>query len=295
MSNITKKLLILAGLTSDRNTVLKFCEPAGSSRDVLFKGLLDGSYSKPFLIEDREYRTMCFALDGCAQTEMRLDDHEALVSEYTRKMMGFLVFQARPRRVLMIGLGGGSLVKYCHRHLATTQVTAVEIDSDVIALRSQFLVPPDGPRLQVINEEGARYVAQMADRGDRTDVILVDAYDQFGIAKAVVERDFVENAKLTLGTHGIFVMNLVAEADDCSRHVETIRQVFGGPVIVIAMKRDSNLVVFAGNALLDPRRMPLALRNAERFEGKLGLFFPTLMKHVNESHRQLGLGRMQCA
>ena len=294
MSSISQKLLILGGLTSDRNTVLKFCEPAGSSRDVLFSGLLDGSYSKPFLIEDREYRAMCFSLDGCTQTEMRLDDHEALVSEYTRKMMGFLVFQARPRRVLMIGLGGGSLVKYCHRHLATTQVTAVEIDSDVIALRSHFLVPPDGPRLRVINEEGARYVAQMAERGDRTDVMLVDAYDQFGIAKAVVERAFVEDAKLILGAHGIFVMNLVAEADDCNRHVETIRQVFGGPVIVIAMKCDSNLVVFAGNALLDPRRIPLALRNAERLEGKLGLFFPTLMKHVNESHRQLGLRRMQC-
>ena len=69
------------------------------------------------------------------------------------------------------------------------------------------------------------------------------------------------------------MLNLVGEVDECKAYVETIRQVFDSP-IVIAMKRGSNLVVFAGNALLDPRRMPLALRNAQRVEDRLGLFFP---------------------
>src|ERR1700722_11726256 len=70
MSNITQRLLVLAGMTSDRNTVLKFCEPKGTSRDTLFNRLLNGTYRKPFLIEDLEHRAMCFALDGCTQTEM---------------------------------------------------------------------------------------------------------------------------------------------------------------------------------------------------------------------------------
>ena len=282
MTSSTKKLLVLGGLTPDRNTVLKFREPRGTSRDVIINGLIDGTYRKPFLVEDLESRSMCFSIDGCTQTEMRIDDHEALVSEYARIMMGFLVFHPRPKQVLMIGLGGGSLVKYCHRYLATTQVTAVEIDPDVIALRSHFYVPPDDERLHIVNEEGARYVATMAGRGERTDVMLVDAYDQFGIAKAVVERAFVENAKRVLGPRGVFVMNLVAEKDECKRHVETIRQVFGGAVIVIAMKRGDNLVVFAGNALLDPRHTVAARRNAERVEVRLGLFFPTLLRCLNE-------------
>jgi hypothetical protein len=40
MSNITQRLLVLPGMTSDRNTVLKFCEPKGTSRDTLFNRLL---------------------------------------------------------------------------------------------------------------------------------------------------------------------------------------------------------------------------------------------------------------
>jgi spermidine synthase len=104
----------------------------------------------------------------------------------------------------------------------------------------------------------------------------------------VVERAFVENAKRFLGPNGVFVINLVAEVDECERYVETIRQVFDSPVMLIAMKRGGNIVVFAGSALLDPNRVPLALRNAERIEDRLGLFFPTLVRQLNETHGRLG-------
>jgi len=50
----------------------------------------------------------------------------------------------------MIGLGGGSLVKYCLAALPDTAVTVVEIKPAVIALREAFGIPPDGPRLRVV-------------------------------------------------------------------------------------------------------------------------------------------------
>jgi len=294
MSSYTQKLLFLGGLKSDGHTVFKFREPKGTPRGALFKGLLNGTYRKPFLVEDRKYRAMCFTLDGRTQTEMRLDDPEALTAEYTRKMMGFLVFDASPKKILMIGLGGGALAKYCHRHLPRTQLTAVEIDSDVIAMRADFYIPPDDARLKVINADGADYVAQMAYLRERTDVVLVDAYDEFGIAKSVVDYEFVKNAKRILKPKGVFVLNLVAEKAECEHYVETIRKVFGSPVIVIAMKQVENQLVFAGNELLDPYRIPVALRNAEQVETRLGLRFPTLLQHLNEAHGRLG-GSTPCA
>ena len=281
MNKVANRLLVLGGLTNDPHTLFKFSEPAATARNQLFNGLLAGTYKKAFLIEEFEYRSMCFALDGCTQSEMRIDDPYALVNEYTRKMMGFLAFQPNPKQILIIGLGGGSLVKYCHRHLPTTRITAVEIDPDVLALRSQFLVPPVDDRLAVIQADGADHVARMADRGERINAILVDAYDHTGIAPSVVERSFVQNAKEILGTDGVFVMNLVAESADVQRHIETVRQVFGDAVVV-AMQRGGNLVIFAGEALHDPRRAKMAMRNAERVEHRLGLFFPTLIQHLNE-------------
>jgi Spermine/spermidine synthase domain len=171
MSSNNERRFIFPELSTSGDTVLRIREPTEMVPDVLFGRILDGIYGKPFLVEDLEFRAMCFSLDGSTQSEMRLDDPEALVSAYTRKMMGFLLFRARPQRILMIGLGGGSLVKFCHRHLPTTHITTVEIDAQVIALRPHFHVPPDDSRLRILNEDGVRYVAHMAHADQRTDVM----------------------------------------------------------------------------------------------------------------------------
>jgi spermidine synthase len=109
MSSNNERRFIFPELSTSGDTVLRIREPTEMVPDVLFGRILDGIYGKPFLVEDLEFRAMCFSLDGSTQSEMRLDDPEALVSAYTRKMMGFLLFRARPKRILMIGLGGGSL------------------------------------------------------------------------------------------------------------------------------------------------------------------------------------------
>ena len=99
-----------------------------------------------------------FDARGVQSTMLRRDPY-ALALGYTRTMMGFLLFQPFPRRISMIGLGGGSLAKYCYRHLPDTTITAVEINPDVIALRDQFHVPRDDERFRVVCADGAQYVS----------------------------------------------------------------------------------------------------------------------------------------
>jgi spermidine synthase len=275
-------LLTLGGLTVHQDTRVLVREPASIAPAVLCQQLRDGRYDKPFLVEDGKHRAMCFSIDGSIQSEMRIDDPDALVNEYTHKMMAFLLFCPRPRHVLMIGLGGGSLVKYCHRHLPTTRVTAVEIDANVIALRSHFRIPPDGSHLRVIHADGARYVADLAESVERPDVLLVDAYDRKGIARSVTEAEFLENARRVLPDRGVFVMNLAAYESDCATHLRMIRSVFGEPVIPITVGWGGNTVVFAGPALRDRRCLAAAPRRARRVQEKLALSFSKLPGLVSE-------------
>ena len=280
MSKPANELLRFSGLANFHDTVLAFCEPADTARDALLKELMDGLYTKPFLVEESGCRALCFALDGSAQTEMRLEEPDALATEYTRKMMGFLVFQSEPQHVVLIGLGGGALVKYCHRHLPDTRVTAIEINPDVIALRAHFYIPADDERLQVIQADGAQYLAQMAERGEQADVLLIDAYNHAGIAQEVVNQSFIETASQVLGERGLLVMNLVAGPRDCERYLDKIRGVFGEAPIVIPMLESGNLVVFAGRVLADSNRMARALETFEQVESRFGLHFPTLLKRL---------------
>src|SRR3546814_14635441 len=86
---------------------------------------------------------------------MRIDDPDRLILDYTRRMMGFLLFNPSPRAIEIIGLGGGSLAKYCHRYLPDTSIVAVEIDPEVIAVREQFFMPRERDRFEFDVGDGA--------------------------------------------------------------------------------------------------------------------------------------------
>jgi len=282
MSDKDEKLLGLQGFSPEGAIRLSFREPTETRLSRLWTRLAQSHYDKPILMEDRETRSLCFSIDGCVQSEMRLDEPESLINAYTRKMMGFLLFRKRPREVVMIGLGGGSLAKFCHRHLPTTRMTVVEINAAVIALRAHFQIPPDDSRLRVIHGDGSAHVSAMARSNQSTDVLLVDAFDRQGLAKAVTERSFLEDARRVLSTRGIFVMNLVASREVYMHHIEEIRSVFGGPVIPVDVDNGGNMVVFAGPTLRKRRRLIATTRNALHIETRLGLQFPTLLQRTRE-------------
>lgn len=288
MSHVNPPWRLVAGSTTNKSDFVEPSAPPWTSLESLVKPRISRHDRKPFLVEDLQCRALYFAADGCTQSEMYLDDPITLANEYCRKMMGFVVVQPRPKRVLMIGLGGGSLVKFCYCHLPTSRMTVAEIDADVIALRSNFYIPPDDERLRVVNQDGAIYIEHMVRSDERTDVILVDAYDQNGLATAVRQRSFLDNARRVLSPHGIFVMNLVADDADCQRQIALIRSVFGNPTIVIEALWGGNLLVFAGAALHAPRRRLLAGRNAARARERLGLNFPTLLQRIGDYHKSAG-------
>src|ERR1700730_17657323 len=97
MSDSDAKLLVLRQYSTDGDTWLSFREPKETQIGVLCKRLVEDRYDKPFLVDTRTTRSLCFGMDGAVQSEMWLDEPASLVNAYTRKMMGFLLFRRRPR------------------------------------------------------------------------------------------------------------------------------------------------------------------------------------------------------
>ncbi len=209
---------------------------------------------------------------------MQLDEPDALVSAYTRKMMAFLLFIPEPRHVLMIGLGGGSLAKFCYRHLPRTRISVVEINADVIALREQFAIPPDDERFEVIHEDGAALISRVP---LRPDVILIDAFDELGVAPSLASSDFYRQASQCLTAAGVLVMNLSGEKCRYPVHIESIRAAFGA-VRLMPVAADGNVLAFAFKRrqlaeLPEPDRL---LKRATDLEQTLGLEFPAFLERL---------------
>lgn len=196
----------------------------------------------PRLHVNSQTRSLNFDSD-LVQSSMRLDAPDELVLEYTRAMMSFLLFEPAPAHILMIGLGGGSLVKYCHRHLALTRLTVVEIEQDVIDLRHDFLVPDDDERLQILREDGARFVS-LTDQ--RFNVILVDGFHADGQPAELCTPAFYRHCARALAPGGLLVVNMQAAQPAFSRMFQRVVKVFHGGVAGIAVDDGDNQVVLAG-------------------------------------------------
>jgi len=176
------------------------------------------------------------------QSRMSLLNPDALDLEYTRMMMGFLLFDPSPSRITMIGLGGGSLPKFCHRYVVDARIDVVEIDPAVIALREAFMVPPDDARFSIMQGDGAEYVAELS---DVTDVLLVDGYGPRGIAEVLCTQAFYSDCHAALGESGLLVANLHVEHPDYERYLDRIRASFGAAMFEVVDDDMTNSVVFA--------------------------------------------------
>ncbi len=261
---------------------LRLLEPADSSKSELLGRLADGSYDKPFIEDCGPLRYLHFGLDN-VQSVMRHDDPDALCLAYTRKMMTFLLFNAEPRRILLIGLGGGSLPKFCYRHLPDASITVLEIDPNVLALREEFQVPPDNERFRVVQGDGVGYIAK---RAPREDVILVDACDGNGLSPTLSAPDLYANLRRRLAVSGVLVVNICGEPLDMESHIARIRGVFGERLITLPAKEDGNLIVLGfrtdpdtweGAQLEDGAQLD---KHARKLEKRFGLAFPRYVRQM---------------
>ena len=263
-------------------------EPPWACAETLRSQLLEGTYAKPYVMDDGERRFLHFN-ERLIQSAMRLAAPRDLDLRYTQKMMSFLLFCSRPRRLLLIGLGGGSLVKFCHYRLPATHMTVLENNPDVIALRDAFLMPPDSPNLKVQEADGAEYLERM-EKG--IDVLLVDAFDGAGFAPSLANREFFELARSRLTGSGILVVNLAGGKHAYAGMIAVIMQVFDDQVILFPVREDDNHVLLA---FRDPMYEPnwRRLRGlAKELRSKYGLDFPDFLEKIERSAK-LGLARRE--
>ncbi|MGY6268190.1 fused MFS/spermidine synthase [Achromobacter denitrificans] len=211
---------------------------------------------KPFFRDSGARRTLHFT-EKEIQSSMSLLNPDALDLEYTRMMMGFVLFNPAPRRILMVGLGGGSLPKFCHRYLVGTEIEVIEIDPDVIALRDAFMVPPDDARFRVIQADAADYLREAEDHAD---VIFLDGFGVGGIPDALCSAEFYADCFHALRDDGILVINFHVNHPGHHEYMDRVRASFGSSMFEVVDDDMTNSIVFAckGGLLDDPAATSLA-------------------------------------
>lgn len=232
---------------------------------------VDTWIEQPLVLDSIDAKSLHFAGQDL-QSRMSKADPFALLLDYTKTMMAFLLFVPRPQRIALVGLGGGSLAKFCHRELPHTIIDVVEINRHVVALRDEFRIPPDDTRFRIHLDDGARFIAQTT---HHYDAILLDGYTQDGIPAALASHKFYRDCRQALAPDGVMVSNL--HGPEVESHLAKIRRAFRDQVICFDEATCTNKTVLASNcadaSVLKPEHPDAALLES----GALRTLLPSLL------------------
>jgi spermidine synthase len=208
------------------------------------------------------------------QGSMLLDKPFDIELEYVQRMMAWLLFvdpAAVPKRhAMQLGLGAGSLTKYCHKKLRM-KTTAIELNPQVVAAcRLWFKLPADDTRLSVILGDAAEVAAHSHWRG-AVDALQVDLYDHEAAAPVLDSKAFYSDCRKLLTEDGCMTVNLFGRSSSYAQSLEKIEAAFGaGSVWAFKPTREGNTIVLALRSPQLPNRATLAER-AETIETRWSL------------------------
>lgn len=178
------------------------------------------------------------------QGAMRLARPDAIELEYVQMMMMWMLFVQQPRRIVQLGLGSAALTKFCYQRFPQAQVTAAELNPNVIAIcRDDFGLPPNDARLDVREMDALDFVMNPANHGT-VDVLQVDLYDEEARGPVLDTPEFYQACCDCLTPDGVMTANVFGDFSNYDKNLQAMEQAFDA-VVWLPEVHDANIVVVA--------------------------------------------------
>jgi spermidine synthase len=195
------------------------------------------SFSTIRVRRNGDVRALTFVRDNgqeAVQSRVNLNAPHTLESPYARSMFASYLYQPQPRRVLIIGLGGGAMVRFLTHHEPQVQIDAVEIDPAVVRIADQYFGVRSGGNVRVHTADAVQFVESTV---DRYDLILMDAFlrpssdtDTTGVPTRLKTLEFLGRLKQALAPGGVVAFN-VNEHERVADDIAAVATAFGNVAV----------------------------------------------------------------
>lgn len=223
-----------------------------------------------------DVRALTFVRDNgqeAVQSRVNLAAPHTLISPYARMMFASYLYQPQPRRVLVVGLGGGAMVRFLSHHEPEVHVDAVEIDPAVVRIARDYFGVRSGGIVQVHTADAFAFIDNST---ERYDLILMDAFlrpstdtDTTGVPSRLKTETFLGRLKRRLAPGGVVAFN-VNEHASMADDIAAVRAVFGNVDVYRCPPAENKVVIATESGL--PAEADVRTRIAaldKRFAGAL--------------------------
>ncbi|MGH2399339.1 MAG: spermidine synthase, partial [bacterium] len=164
----------------------------------------DTVYHRIRVAEDSCYRWLHF--DRSRQGGMFLTDPRESPLRYPDYFLLAWLFNPNIKKVLVVGLGSGSVPKRIISDFPGVQVDSIELDPVVVDVAKRYFALRDDPRHRIFVQDGRQYVRRTE---AMYDLIVMDAYHAEGVPFHLVTQEFFQQVKTRLAPGGIVAANIV--------------------------------------------------------------------------------------
>jgi spermidine synthase len=202
----------------------------------------DTFYHRIRVEEDEEARYMYF--DRTLQSAMNLKDPTGLRLIYSRYTSLGLALRPDAKKMLLIGLGGGSIPKKLQKEFPNLEMDVVEIDPEVIQIAKNHFNVRESKNLRLHAQDGRLFLSRST---NQYDIIMIDAYYSDAMPFHLATKEFFELAQRKLTPNGIIVANLISAVTGPSGRIarafiKTQRPIFP-QIYVFAARRPDNVSI----------------------------------------------------
>jgi spermidine synthase len=149
------------------------------------------------------------------------------VFPYAKMVLSSLMVQDNPQRILILGLGGGTLIHTFNQLFPAAEIISIEIDEAVVRVAKDYFDFVEDARNKVERIDGRVYVKRAGLRGEKFDLVILDAFNGEYIPEHLMSQEFLEEVKLLLPERGVVVANTFSTSRLYDAESATYASVFG--------------------------------------------------------------------
>ena len=161
------------------------------------------------------------------QTCVLVNDKQRLVFDYTRMSFAGLLLNDRPERILVIGLGGGSIPMTFSELFPDARIDVVEIDEAVARVAERFFFFEATENMSVLIDDGRPFIKRAGIRQEKYDYIVLDAFSGDYIPEHMLTREFLDEVRNIMRPGSVLVANTFSTSRLYDHESVTYQRAFG--------------------------------------------------------------------
>jgi len=150
-------------------------------------------------------RTLRFEKGGARQSVVKVGDPDHIELPYARVAMVGLAFCEKPQRVLVVGLGGGTIPGFVHKHYPDTVMDVVDIDPEVVQVAKRFFGFREDATMRAHVADGRKFIEECQ---QPYDIIMLDAFGTDNVPYRLATVEFLRAVRRALTPSGLVVGNI---------------------------------------------------------------------------------------